>query len=85
FYVSTDRTLMSVPILNQETLQMRAPNALFRTRFVAGGAQIAGYATLYDVTADGQRFLMNVEPDDPGPPFTVVLNWPAVLAAREGR
>ena len=85
FYVSTDRDLIAVPILDQESLKVGRFKALFRTRALAGGAQIAGFATLYDAAADGQRFLMNVEPEDPGPPLTVVLNWPAALAAREGR
>ena len=28
---------------------------------------------------DGQRFLLNGPPQDPGPPMTVVLNWTAAL------
>ena len=36
----------------------------------------------YDVSADGQKFLVNATPEGEaalGPPITVVLNWPAVL------
>ncbi|MBI3330168.1 MAG: hypothetical protein HYZ81_26100, partial [Nitrospinae bacterium] len=34
----------------------------------------------YDVTADGQRFLVNtVVEEPPAPPITVVLNWTAGL------
>jgi hypothetical protein len=33
----------------------------------------------YDVTPDGQRFLINAQPADAGPPITVVLNWTAGL------
>jgi hypothetical protein len=41
--------------------------------------QIAGIEALYDVTPDGQRFLINGPPTDPGPPITVVLSWAAGL------
>jgi hypothetical protein len=53
--------------------------SLFRTRLVLTGSQISGWDTMYDVTADGQRFLLNGPPADPGPPITVVLNWTAGL------
>jgi hypothetical protein len=33
----------------------------------------------YDVTADGQRFLMLVPPQNSTVPITVVLNWSAGL------
>ena len=79
FYVSSDRNMTAVPILSQTTLQTGPPKTLFRVRIVAHGSQGTGLYTLYDVAPDGQRFLMNVPPDDPGPPFTVVLNWPAGL------
>ncbi len=35
-----------------------------------------------DVTPDGQRFLINGPPADPGPPMTVVLNWSEELKQR---
>lgn len=35
---------------------------------------------MYDVSADGQRFLINRLPDQPAtPPLSLVLNWPALL------
>jgi hypothetical protein len=43
------------------------------------GSESTGLATDYDVTADGQRFLLIGPPQDPGPPMTVVLNWMAAL------
>jgi hypothetical protein len=30
---------------------------------------------MYDVSPDGQRFLILGPPDEPGPAITVVLNW----------
>jgi hypothetical protein len=79
FYVATDQTLMAVPVLNPETLQTGTPSALFRTRLIAQGSLTGIFDTLYDVTADGQKFLMNVVPANLGPPYTVVLNWTAAL------
>jgi hypothetical protein len=79
FYLSTDQMLMAVPILNPQTLQHGSPKALFRTRLLAQGSQTVIFETLYDVSRDGQKFLMNVDPGDPGPPYTVVLNWTAGL------
>ena len=34
---------------------------------------------MYDVTADGQRFLINVAEEQQGAPITVVLNWTSSL------
>jgi hypothetical protein len=37
-----------------------------------------------DVTADGQRFLLNTLLADPfAAPLTLVVNWPALLQSRE--
>jgi hypothetical protein len=34
----------------------------------------------YDVTPDGQRFLLNQRlPDNPDAPITVIVNWPKLL------
>ena len=48
------------------------PRELFQTR-VAGALF---YVPTYDVTADGQRFLINTALEAEGPPpITVVMNW----------
>lgn len=67
FYLSDDGTFMSVAVNEGAGLDFGIPKPLFRTlvRF--------GY---YDVTADGQRFLINVQPEqEEVPPVTLVLNW----------
>jgi hypothetical protein len=33
----------------------------------------------YDVTADGQRFLLNAPPEQGVAPIEILLNWTAVL------
>jgi hypothetical protein len=53
--------------------------SLFHTRIRTLGSQVLGAGAVYDVTRDGQRFLINEPPADPGPPITVVFNWTAGL------
>ena len=83
FYLAPDQMLMAVPVTSKNgyfDAGRAAP--LFRTRLVPIGSQITGLGAMYDVTPDGQRFLINGPPADPGPPMTVVLNWTAGLNGR---
>jgi hypothetical protein len=66
---------MTVPVKNGAALDPGAPAPLFRTRLLAQGSQSVGLPTSYDVSPDGQRFLVNVQPEDLGPPVTIVLHW----------
>jgi len=75
YYLASDQRLMTVPVKNGVAFDAGAPIPLFRTRLLAQGSQSVGLPTSYDVSPDGQRFLLNVRPDDLGPPVTVVLNW----------
>jgi Tol biopolymer transport system component len=78
FYLAPDQVLMTVPVTSGPgRFDLGRAMPLFRTRLVPTGSQIAGWSAMYDVTADGQRFLLNGPPADPGPPITVVLNWSA--------
>jgi hypothetical protein len=52
---------------------------LFKTSLIVQGSQSLGFATLYSVSPDGNRFLINDRPQDPGPQISVVLNWTAAL------
>ncbi|HKE22664.1 MAG TPA: protein kinase [Bryobacteraceae bacterium] len=80
FYLAPDQMLMAVPVTSQSGyFDAGRATPLFRTRLVPTGSQIAGIDAMYDVTPDGQRFLINGPPADPGPPMTVVLNWAAGL------
>ena len=79
FYVAADRTLMAVPIGpagGGRTLNVGTAGKLFPTRLGDDDQPRAKYA----VSADGQRFLMNVVVDEPSaPPITIVQNWTAGL------
>ena len=71
FYISRNK-LMAVPVSWNRELMVGKPQMLFQDKFYSQGPNISGY----DVTSDGQRFVML---QDVGVPaftqITVVLNW----------
>jgi serine/threonine protein kinase len=76
FYVGPDGTMMATPVESGENFfRPGAPKPLFQTRLNLDAA-----VRQYDVTADGQRFLLNQRlPDSADAPITVVVNWPKLL------
>jgi Tol biopolymer transport system component len=79
FYLASDQRLMAVPVKLDSGFDAGAPLPLFRTRLIPQGSQSLGLPTAYDVSPDGQRFVVTSPPEDLGPPITVVLNWVAAL------
>lgn len=78
FYLSPDQILMAVPVTTTPgRFDAGRARPLFRTQIVPQGSQSIWFDTMYDVTPDGRRILVNGPPADPGPPMTVVLNWSA--------
>ncbi|HVE65877.1 MAG TPA: protein kinase, partial [Thermoanaerobaculia bacterium] len=74
FYYLPEGKLAAVEIRTSPTFQAGAPRVLFDLRLKE--SQGRGY----DVSADGQRFLCNVQlPDETVPPITLVQNWTARL------
>jgi Tol biopolymer transport system component len=72
FYVSEDRKVMSVEILTSATFETGAPRALFQTRILP----TVEARNHYDVSSDGQRFLVNSRrPEDAVLPIHVVVGW----------
>ena len=71
---------MAVPIQAAgQTLQPRAPVALFQTRIAVGGSFFRGVHE-YAVAPDGQRFLINNTVDvSTASPIIIVTNWTAGL------
>ena len=69
---------MAVSVKKGDTFQASIPTPLFKIDSVKGI-----YSTVrgeYDVTADGQRFLVRAGVAEArGLPFTVVVNWAAGL------
>ena len=70
FYFEIDGTLMAAAVNGSgAAVEVGAVKTLFETRVV-----VTPYP--YDVTADGQRFLINTRPGDGATePITVVVNW----------
>jgi Tol biopolymer transport system component len=76
FYIASDGMLMAVDVKTSPVFQPGIPHALFDPRTPGGG--YPQYVFRYDVTPDGQRFLVNTQGRSeatPAEPITVVLNW----------
>jgi hypothetical protein len=59
--------------------EMNVPVALFDVHVGRFHSGVFAGMYQYDVTADGQRFLVNTLVEAHPPPITVVLNWTAGL------
>lgn len=82
FYYAADGQLMAVPIKATESaLDLGTAVPLFPPRALNGPTTPNGFRAQYDVTRDGQRFLLNVpaEQDTTPPSITVVVNWSSAL------
>jgi serine/threonine protein kinase len=81
FYLAPEGKMMSVPVdSGAASLKLGVPKPLFPTRL--------GFDSVfrqYDVSADGQRFLL-AQPleDSASVPITVIVNWPALLKKEAG-
>ena len=77
FYVSADRRLMVVATTIGQAFEAGTPALLFETKVRDLGFT---FGKRYDVTPDGQRFVVD-ELIGRGKPsvLTVVVNWPALL------
>jgi Tol biopolymer transport system component len=78
FYIALDGRLMAVPISlasTTQTMEAGSPIPLFATR--VGGALSIPFRQQYDISPDGQRFLMNTVTEEAAAPITVILNWKA--------
>jgi Tol biopolymer transport system component len=78
FYIALDGRLTAVPIQiapNTQAIDAGAPVPLFSTR--VGGPLPFNNNQQYDVSPDGQRFLMNTIIEVTPSPITVTLNWKA--------
>ena len=76
FYIALDARLMAVPIRlasNPQTAEPGSPAPLFATR--VSGALQGTIMQQYDVSSDGQRFLINTITEEAASPITVILNW----------
>ncbi len=77
FYLSTDSKIMAVPVKTGSNFDAGAPTALFQ----ANPREMFATSELfsYDVSGDGQKFLINSQLKTELTPMSVVLNWSAKL------
>jgi serine/threonine protein kinase len=72
FYLAGDKSLIAVPVKAGDTFETGEAISLFKVDSIV--------ADSYDVSPDGQRFLMNIaERRTQSMPFTIVLNWTSDL------
>ncbi len=82
YYISADSKLMAVDVTLSPTFKAGIPKALFAAPILGGASDLG--TTRYDVSADGQRFLImavasEVNAAIQAPAITVLLNWEAAL------
>jgi len=79
YYLAPDGKLMAVVVKTGTNFEAGTPEALFQTH-IFGLLTSTLYSQQYDVTSDGQRFLIDLDLSDTnGNPLTVVTNWTAGL------
>jgi Tol biopolymer transport system component len=75
FYVADDGQMMAVAVRTSgASFEHGAPQALFKTRIWRDAPMLLGIS--YDVSADGQRFLIATMVGEASP-VNVILNWTA--------
>mgnify|MGYP000001379439 CR=1 FL=1 len=78
FYLALDGTLMAVPTTGTgQSIEFRAPVPLFK--FFSSQRGLPVQKPQYDVSTDGQRFIVSAVSRRNDPSIQVVLNWPALL------
>ena len=83
FYLKDDGTMMAVDVRTEGTaLIPGAPKALFRTNPLLANHRGSALDIPYDVTQDGQRFIVNerLSTTTQQSPISVVVNWTALLS-----
>jgi eukaryotic-like serine/threonine-protein kinase len=80
FYVTPDGALMSASVSAGSSFRITESRELFEQAAVALDFNTVLRPARYDVTRDGQRFLVRM-PAEPGmpEPIVVLLNWPSLL------
>jgi serine/threonine protein kinase len=76
-YFTEDGKLMSVAVTLMPSFTAGAPKVLFQAPIYGGGTTLEQHR--WDLTPDGQRFLINTISGDVSSPIAVVVNWQASL------
>jgi eukaryotic-like serine/threonine-protein kinase len=79
FYLAPDGMLMAAEVKTSAGFEAGSPSALFRTHPRQPISAMDFFS--YDVTADGQKFLVNTKVDTTNSvPLSVILNWESEMA-----
>ena len=76
-YFTGDGKLMSVEVTLSPSFKASTPKLLFQAPIFGGGATLNEHR--WDLTPDGQRFLINTSSIGVSSPIAVVVNWQAML------
>ena len=76
YFLAPDGRLMSATVRTGTTFSSDTPRPLFQTRI---RPTYAPYPVDYDVTSDGERFLIRAVRPGTGPVISIVSNWSALL------
>ena len=81
FYFAPDSTLMAVDVTAAGSdFKLGVPKPLFRATVLGGTGGGSGSSWRWDISPDGQRFLINTAVEEAtSSPVTVVLNWQTAL------
>jgi len=75
YFIAPDRKVMAVDVKLGQTFEMGTPKPLFQTQVSSFGSP-----NRYDVSADGQKFLVNSSVQETSvAPLRVIVNWAAGL------
>jgi serine/threonine protein kinase/Tol biopolymer transport system component len=73
FFIAPDGKIMSVEVSPASTFSTTLPKPLFQTRI---RPTYPPYPLNFDVSPDGQRFLVEGVRPETGPTISVIVNWP---------
>ncbi len=74
FYLSPEGKMMAVPVRLGTSFEAGSPLVLFQTHLRQPISAQDVFS--YDVTGDGQKFLVNTKVDEPNAaPLSIILNW----------
>ncbi len=74
FYLSAEGKMMAVPLRLGSSFEAGSPVVLFQTHLRQPISAQDVFS--YDVTGDGQKFLINTKVDEPNAaPLSIILNW----------
>jgi Tol biopolymer transport system component len=84
YYLDQRGRIVAVPVKTEANFEFGQATVLFEASVASPVNPVGPAGRVYDVSADGQRFLvsipMNRTSTVPAPPLTVTLNWSAALA-----